>query len=57
MYKVFNMGVGFVVICDGEEADKIMDTLNEYCDCQIIGTVTDDETIKVKAFEGSELEY
>ena len=57
MYKVFNMGVGFVVICDEEEAGKIMSTLDEYCNCQIIGKVTDDETIKVKSFEGSELEY
>ena len=31
MYRVFNMGVGFVVICDESEADKIMETLNEYC--------------------------
>ena len=57
MYRVFNMGVGFVVICDEEEADKIMDTLKEYCKCQIIGKVTDDEKITVKAFEGSEIEY
>jgi phosphoribosylformylglycinamidine cyclo-ligase len=57
MYKVFNMGVGFVVICEESEADKIMGTLSEYCDCQIIGKVTDDEKITVKAFEGSEIEY
>ena len=57
MYKVFNMGVGFVVICDEEEADKIMGTLKEYCNCQIIGSVTDDEKITVKAFEGSQIEY
>ena len=57
MYKVFNMGVGFVVICEESEADKIMATLNEYCDCQIIGKVTDDEKITVKAFEGSQIEY
>lgn len=57
MYKVFNMGVGFVVICDESEADKIMGTLDEYCKCQIIGKVTDDEKITVKCFEGSEIEY
>ena len=57
MYKVFNMGVGFVVICEESEADKIMTTLKEYCDCQIIGKVTDDEKITVKAFEGSQIEY
>ena len=57
MYKVFNMGIGFVVITDENEAEKIMDTLNEYCKCQIIGKVTDDEKIIVNAFEGSKLEY
>ena len=57
MYKVFNMGVGFVVICEESEADKIMGTLKEYCDCQIIGKVTDDEKITVKTFEGSQIEY
>ena len=57
MYKVFNMGIGFVVITEESEAQKIMDTLNEYCNCQIIGKVTDNEKIVVKAFEGSTIEY
>lgn len=57
MYKVFNMGIGFVVICGEAEAEKIMGTLNEYCKCQIIGKVTDDEKIVVEAFEGSTIEY
>ena len=57
MYKVFNMGIGFVVIAEEDEAEKIMDTLKEYCQCQIIGKVTDDEKIVVKAFEGSTIEY
>ena len=57
MYKVFNMGIGFVVICDEKESEKIMTTLNEYCECQIIGEVTEDEKITVEAFEGSKIEY
>ena len=57
MYKVFNMGVGFVVITPENEAEKIIDTLNEYCNCQIIGTVTDNDKITVKTFEGIEIEY
>lgn len=57
MYRVFNMGIGFVVITEEAEADKIMDTLKEYCECQIIGKVIDDEKIIVNAFEGSQIEY
>ena len=57
MYKVFNMGIGFVVITEENEAEKIMDTLKEYCECQIIGKVTDDEKIIVKTFEGTTIEY
>lgn len=57
MYKVFNMGIGFVVIADEEDADGIVDTLSSYCNCQIIGKVTDDDKIKVTTFEGSEIEY
>ncbi len=57
MYKVFNMGIGFVVIADEEEADKIIDTLNNYCNCQIIGKVIDEDKITVTTFEGSKIEY
>ena len=57
MYKVFNMGIGFVVITNENEAEKIIKTLKEYCNCQIIGKVTDDEKITVKTFEGSEVTY
>ena len=34
-----------------------METLREHCKCQIIGKVTDDEKITVKAFEKSVIEY
>ena len=57
MYKVFNMGVGFVVIAGEDEADKIMETLKDYCNCQIIGKVTDSDKITVKTFKGDEIEY
>ena len=57
MYKVFNMGIGFVVITSEAEASKIMETLNEYCKCQIIGKVTDNDKITVKTFKGNEIEY
>ena len=51
------MGIGFVVITNENEAEKIMETLKDYCNCQIIGKVTDDEKITVKTFEGSEVTY
>ena len=54
---VRNMKKARVVITEENEAEKIMDTLKEYCNCHIIGRVTDDEKITVKAFEGSEIEY
>ena len=57
MYRVFNMGIGFVVIADESEASKIMEIIKPYCDCQIIGKATSDEVIKVKTFDGNEIEY
>ena len=57
MYKVFNMGVGFVVITTDKEAGKIMETLSESCNCQIIGKVIDDEKIILETFEGKKIEY
>ena len=57
MYKVFNMGVGFVVITTNEDAGKIMETLSESCNCQIIGKVIDDEKIIIETFEGKKIEY
>ena len=57
MYKVFNMGVGFCVIASPEEADAVVDALNENIEAQIVGTVTAEEKITVKTFEGTVIEY
>ena len=57
MYKVFNMGVGFVVIAPEDEVSEIIHTLKDYCECQIIGKVNDSDKITVKTFEGIEIEY
>lgn len=57
MYKVFNMGVGFVVIVDREESEIIINTLKRYCNCQVIGKVIDEDKIRITSFEGSEIEY
>ena len=57
MYRVFNMGIGFVVICKAEEADEIMKFLNNYFNCYKIGQVIDEEKITVETFEGKIIEY
>ena len=57
MYKVFNMGVGFCVIASPEEADAVVEALNENIEAQIVGTVTAEEKITVKTFEGTVIEY
>ncbi len=57
MYKVFNMGIGFIVIAEPQESDKIIHTLNKYCNCQIIGKVINEDKIIITTFEGSEIEY
>jgi len=57
MYKVFNMGVGFCVIASPEEADAVVEALNENIEAQIVGTVTAEEKITVKTFDGTVIEY
>lgn len=57
MYRVFNMGIGFVVISSEDESNKIMNALNKYCDCYKIGKVIDDEKITIKTFTNDEIEY
>lgn len=57
MYKVFNMGVGFVVITSEEDAEKVVETLNHYCNCQVIGKVIEEDKIIIETFEGTKIEY
>ena len=57
MYKVFNMGIGFCVIASPEEADAVLEALNENIESYKVGTVTREEKITVKTFEGTVIEY
>lgn len=57
MYKVFNMGIGFTVIVSPEEADAVLEELNKSIKAYKVGTVTGEECITVKTFEGSEIKY
>ncbi len=54
MYRVFNMGIGFVVIVPAHDADKTINVIKKYNKAYKIGTVVDneDEKIKIKAFNG-----
>lgn len=57
MYKVFNMGIGFTVIVSPEEADAVLEELNKSIKAYKVGTVTSEEGITVKTFEGTEIKY
>ncbi|MDO5850026.1 MAG: phosphoribosylformylglycinamidine cyclo-ligase [Methanobacteriaceae archaeon] len=57
MYKVFNMGIGFTVIVSPEEADAVLEELNKSIKAYKVGTVTGEEGITVKTFEGGEIKY
>lgn len=51
MYKVFNMGVGFIVIVKKKDASKALNILNNYIDTSIIGKVTEDKILRIKTFK------
>ena len=58
MYKVFNMGIGFVVIVSKEDSKKALNTLNKYCKAYDIGRVTSKSNeVKVNTFEDTEIIY
>ncbi|MBZ9571417.1 phosphoribosylformylglycinamidine cyclo-ligase [Methanobrevibacter sp. TMH8] len=58
MYKVFNMGIGFVVVAKEKDTEKILNTLNKYCESYKIGKVTSNSNeIKIKTFENTEIIY
>ena len=58
MYKVFNMGVGFVVIAPEEESEEIIDILNKDCEACKIGKVTSNpDKVIVTTFENTKIEY
>ncbi|WP_409200492.1 phosphoribosylformylglycinamidine cyclo-ligase [Methanobrevibacter sp. DSM 116169] len=54
MYKVFNMGIGFVIIADSKDVDDI---LNHLDNAYKIGNVISENKILIKTFEGKEIEY
>ncbi|MCC7554276.1 MAG: phosphoribosylformylglycinamidine cyclo-ligase [Methanobacteriaceae archaeon] len=57
MYKVFNMGIGFVIIADREESQKILNCLNKDYDAYKIGEVISEDKIIINTFDGIEIQY
>lgn len=58
MYKVFNMGIGFIVIVKEEETKDVLNSLSKYCNAYKIGRVNSNNgKINIKTFEDIELEY
>ena len=53
MYRVFNMGIGFVVIVKSEDAEKAVDIIKKHNLAFKIGTATDDisENVSIKTFK------
>ena len=58
MYKVFNMGIGFVVIVSPEDSEKVLNALNSDCEAYKIGKVTSDSSkVTLKTFKSTNIEY
>ena len=45
------------MIASPEEADAVVEALSENIECYKVGTVTGEEKITVKTFEGTVIEY
>ncbi|MGC9516542.1 MAG: phosphoribosylformylglycinamidine cyclo-ligase [Methanomicrobiales archaeon] len=58
MYRVFNMGIGFVVIVSPDDSEKTLEILRKYHESYKIGTVHEnvEEKIIIKTFNGNVIE-
>lgn len=58
MYKVFNMGIGFVIIVDKNDVLDVLNILNKDCEAYKIGKViSDPDKVKIKTFKNVEISY
>ncbi|MDR1721671.1 MAG: phosphoribosylformylglycinamidine cyclo-ligase [Methanobrevibacter sp.] len=58
MYKVFNMGIGFVVIVSEEESDTVLNQLNKNVNAYKIGKVNSKKgEVSIKTFKGDIINY
>jgi phosphoribosylformylglycinamidine cyclo-ligase len=53
MYRVFNMGIGFVVIVKAEDSEKTINIIEKHNNAYIIGKVKEDpkEKVNIKTFQ------
>ena len=58
MYRVFNMGIGFVVILNEKNVEDAIKILQKYMKTYVIGKVTSDksEKVKIMTFTGKKIE-
>ena len=55
MYRVFNMGIGFIVVVKAEDKEKTINTLEKYNHTYLIGRAKEDsrEKVTIKTFQES----
>lgn len=57
MYRVFNMGIGFVIIGEKSESNKIINVISKYFECYEIGKVTKKDELTIETFEDSKIKF
>jgi phosphoribosylformylglycinamidine cyclo-ligase len=58
MYKVFNMGIGFIVIVSEEDSEKALNILNNNCEAYRIGKVTSNSNkVRIETFKNTKIEF
>lgn len=58
MYKVFNMGIGFVVIVSEKDSEKVLNSLNQDCESYKIGKITSNSNkVEIKTFKDTKIDY
>ena len=53
MYRVFNMGIGFIVVVKAEDKEKTINTIEKYNHTYLIGRAKEDsrEKVTIKTFQ------
>jgi len=58
MYKTFNMGIGFCVICPPESKQKALDVMeDQHLEAQVIGRVAERRGVRIRTPRNQWLEY